>query len=62
MTDILTTLRQELKAHQEATDTTDDEMLSVVCRYLETEQTDFNDEHFIEYVVSCLERMPGDMS
>lgn len=56
------TLRELLKEHQEATDTDDDTMLSIVCQFLETWGGPRLQEALIDEVVENLERLPGDCS
>lgn len=59
----MNSLREELQAHQDATDTSDSEMLQIICDFIESErwEPDSFEDDLISYVVNQLQRLPGDI-
>lgn len=58
----MTTLRQHLRLHQEATDTSDSTMLDLVCRWIDECGPDLIEtDTLIDFVQDNLERGPGDV-
>lgn len=58
-------IREELRAHQKATDCSDAELLAILCDYITRLGDDGHiphDRHVIDFVQEKLERGPGDIS
>lgn len=58
---MMQTLREALKEHQEATDTDDETMLTIVCEFIESvdDKGFMIEDDLIWFVVDRLERGPG---
>lgn len=62
----MTSIREQIREHQVATDTSDSTMLDIFCSFFEET---FGGEHptktydlFVDHMVSALEQLPGDIS